>query len=783
MIKNNQMRIIKTIILVASLLTATILPIFSTFSLAQSTTLTQERLDELKSLLETASQKADDKCFSRVVYLLESSPIDMVTRKPATSSINYLDLKNFTGDNYDHIERTILYTFRDDINRLIWGEDPDKVDSCAALMPDPTCSICQNIKDILHLLTTYAQKPTEDNWNALKEYLTNIGAHIQQAGEEVDKLNFLASGGVGTLTPASETPECAIGYSWGSILDIITQPINIFVGAIITLFTNILKFVLKLLILVFWWVLYGLPKNLGGYTHFAPIQTMWKIFINYADLGIVLGMIFSSIATFFGIEKYSYRKMFPRLIILALIVNFSLVFIGIVVDLSNYLTFIFLPGGDGSSLASFLLSVINNIICAFRSVDEPFSYLAAASLGLIITSIMIFQFIGLIWFVITRYVTILICAATSPLAALGIALDVPPTKGIVELWRNKLTEALVNIVILSIAFYFSLTITSNIANEVVNTKQGIIPLIAYSFFVIALFQLVRIVGKAVGVSQIEAGFNWAKGLVKTAALGAITTTGVFALDKVMNSEKWNKAQKALLENGAKGNLIAGNLGRWMSKTQNSFTAQKYKGVSDTLANESPDVIRTRLAQYEALGDKERATIALGVLAAKGKLTLDDLPLLAKYRNHPNFDKNIGDKLAEKYPDIKRALNNAIFAQDPYLAYQKSMSDLAENIVIKEKSDGLANWRFLFDASKKNSTILDNLVTNIADKILKLDPLKDRIKILRILNNIGYALLSAGYSGQDRKKISSDIINMLKSKLGSGYDKIIENSHLNMLAKI
>jgi hypothetical protein len=253
----------------------------------------------------------------------------------------------------------------------------------------------------------------------------------------------------------------------------------------------------------------------------------------------------------------------------------------------------------------------------------------------------------------------------------------------------------------------------------------------------------------------------------------------------MTSGAWSKTQKALLENGAKGNLIAGNLGRWMSKTQTSFTAQRYKGVSDTLANESPDVIRTRLAQYEALGDKERATIALGILADKGKLTWEDLPRLAKYRNHPNFDKNIGGKIAEKYPDIKRALNNAIFTQDPFLAYQESMPDLAKDIVINKKSDGLANWKFLFDAYKNNPKILDNLVTNIADKItyLKLDPSKDRKAILGILNNVSNALLSAKYSNQDTQKIASEIINTLKSKLGTSYDKVIENSNLNKLARI
>jgi hypothetical protein len=526
----------------------------------------------------------------------------------------------------------------------------------------------------------------------------------------------------------------------------------------------------------FVWSFTGLPQKVGGYVHFMPIYDsstktgIWYTLLNFSYLGIVLGMIFSSIATFFGIEKYSYRKMFPRLIILALLINFSLVFIGIVVDLSNYLTFIFFPGGDGQGLAHLLVTVINNIICAIRGVDQSFAYTAGATVGLIITSIMLFQFVGLIYFVIIRYLTILLCAATSPLAALGIALNIPKIEGIVNLWRNKLTEALVNIVILSIAFYFSLTITSNIANNIVNTTpntsqdtKSLIILIVYSIFIIALFQLVRIAGKAVGVSQIEAGFNWAKGLAKTATFAAITAAGGFALDKFMTSGAWSKAQKALLENGAKGNLIAGNLGRWMSKTQNSFTAQRYKGVSDTLMNESPDVIRTRLAQYEKLGDKERATIALGVLAQKGELTQKDLPLLAKYSNYSNFNKNVKSKL-DKYPDIKLALNAPYFAQEPDVAYSWAMGKLTSKIITTSgKIDNLANWEMVFNSFNKDKAILNSFTINLADSLKKFNP----PQITGILNKIASVLSSTSLSDQEKRQIASEIIKILQAEVPVG----------------
>jgi hypothetical protein len=544
----------------------------------------------------------------------------------------------------------------------------------------------------------------------------------------------------------------------------------------------------------FVWSFTGLPQKVGGYVHFMPIYDsstktgIWYTLLNFSYLGIVLGMIFSSIATFFGIEKYSWKQMFPKLILIALLINFSIVILGIFVDISNYLSMIFLAHTENQPLGDTIKNVVTSVSCAIAGTNNTkfVPTMTGTTIALILSGIFLFQFVGLLFYVITRIFTIWICVATSPLAFLGMAIDVDPIKKLVNIWRDRFTQAIISLPILSFALYFVLIILTGIGNQLNDiAKSGnalhFPMLITYAALIVGAAQILRFVANSIGIEQIEKGYNFAKGLAKTATFAAITAAGGFALTKLLNSERWSRTQKALLEKGAQGGgigLVAGNLGRWMSKTQNSFTAQRYKGVSDTLANESPDVIRTRLAQYEALGDKERATIALGILAQKGKLTWEDLPRLAKYINYSNFEKNIKSKL-DKYNDIKLALDKPYFEQAPDLAYKSAIRDLVPNIIAPGKINDLANWNMVFNTYKKDKTILDAFAINLASS-LKNKNLNPK-QITNILNKIAYVLVSTNLSNPDKHQIASEIIKTLKNAITDPHTiSAIDNSPLNKI---
>ncbi len=96
------------------------------------------------------------------------------------------------------------------------------------------------------------------------------------------------------------------------------------------------------------WVL-----NLNSQVIQSPtVQTGWIIARDLANLGFVLAIILIAFATILRIESYEMKKTLWKLIVAALLINFSLVIAGIFIDFSGVLTDFFInkaTGGGGSA--------------------------------------------------------------------------------------------------------------------------------------------------------------------------------------------------------------------------------------------------------------------------------------------------------------------------------------------------------------------------------------------------------------------------------------------------
>ena len=91
------------------------------------------------------------------------------------------------------------------------------------------------------------------------------------------------------------------------------------------------------------WILWALdPGTYGGFAENEGVIQIWEIMRNLVNSLLVLGLIWIAIATILGYKKYAWKQILWKLILVALLVNFSLVISGIVVDISNYLSGYFL---------------------------------------------------------------------------------------------------------------------------------------------------------------------------------------------------------------------------------------------------------------------------------------------------------------------------------------------------------------------------------------------------------------------------------------------------------
>lgn len=174
----------------------------------------------------------------------------------------------------------------------------------------------------------------------------------------------------------------------------IWNPLDNLLDAIITAIVQISNFLVG-------WILYIILTPLGIFAGWLldptlipiinsdVVTTGYKITLDLANMFFVLIIIVIAFATIFRIKSYGAESLLPNLIITAVLINFSKVIAGVVIDFSNVLTSFFLerissnssgvsasianalkaaalfptnlPSGTGSSLAGWL-NVLGGII-------------------------------------------------------------------------------------------------------------------------------------------------------------------------------------------------------------------------------------------------------------------------------------------------------------------------------------------------------------------------------------------------------------------------------------
>ena len=101
----------------------------------------------------------------------------------------------------------------------------------------------------------------------------------------------------------------------------------------------------------------GLPLTHGG-----VVDVGWEITRQMANLFVIFFLIVFSFMSLLNIDdKWQIQKLVPRLIILAILINFTKVIAGVVVDGSQILMNFFISGGSGQQLSNAPLGLVQNM--------------------------------------------------------------------------------------------------------------------------------------------------------------------------------------------------------------------------------------------------------------------------------------------------------------------------------------------------------------------------------------------------------------------------------------
>lgn len=245
----------------------------------------------------------------------------------------------------------------------------------------------------------------------------------------------------------------------------------------------------------------------------AAIRVVWGTVLGIANLGLVIAflIIIFSQATSVGLSSYGIKKILPRLIAAAILMNLSFFLCAIAVDLANILGVSIksivqtgiesidkaapasnLKSADGRSWAAGVVGILGLGIAAFTGTIGFLVPVILAALFAVFTAFLVIAARGII-------VTLLIIVA--PLAFLAWIL--PNTEQWFTKWRKLFTTMLLLFPLVMLVFYGSLLVSRLVLVTTAGGGDGdpkiMTNIIALAILTVPLFSLPFIMKSAGGV--------------------------------------------------------------------------------------------------------------------------------------------------------------------------------------------------------------------------------------------------------------------------------------------
>ena len=191
------------------------------------------------------------------------------------------------------------------------------------------------------------------------------------------------------------------------IFDGVIRVVTAWAGAVSSIFLNASQSLLN-------WVI---SDSFMGMSMTGPdnpfVSYGWGIVRNLANIFLLLGLIIIGLGIILGLEEYQAKKTLPRLITIAILINFTPVICGFVIDFSNILMHYFLTGGLSSGLTN---TVQEGLSRAASLNKDPIPLLAVVSVYFIFSVVGSLTYLLYALLFAGRYMFLWILIIFSPIA-------------------------------------------------------------------------------------------------------------------------------------------------------------------------------------------------------------------------------------------------------------------------------------------------------------------------------------------------------------------------------
>ncbi len=423
----------------------------------------------------------------------------------------------------------------------------------------------------------------------------------------------------------------------------------------------------------------------------------WKIVRDIANLGFVLAIIVIAVATIVRYEEYGTKKLLPKLIAAAILVNFSFTIGAVFIDFSNTLTnfFVSRSSGDGSVFGmtvelakgfdtqQFLRTKANaegNGFMQGGAIYETIGSIVSLSMAALFTFISAVSLLGIAIMLLVRFMYLSVLLLVSPIIYLFWVI--PDTQSVWKSWWHSFMKWVFNAPILTSFLYLTVMSTKMLgefgekfagsAGSAINDNLSLTPqilvVIGNSLVMTGLLVGSLLVANSLGIVGADTAYSLASKAgksLKKHTIDRATNKGKEAMKKAGRSaltagtktdEQGNTTTRLERFSAKYGRLpLIGRAITGISGASSTARATSGKGVEERmkgLENRTGDDL-VALAGRKGLSSEELA--ATGITAAKKGKWNDLSEETRKSVVDAARKTKTGDKLAEQAPWLAKEL--------------------------------------------------------------------------------------------------------------------------------
>jgi len=254
------------------------------------------------------------------------------------------------------------------------------------------------------------------------------------------------------LTDPTNAQVSLISWEWGK-----DKVLNLIAGILLILASFFMKLAIWMLAFII---------ELGGYNGFidsSAVEVGWVMVRDIANMFFVVILLVIAFGTILGIEQYEWKKLLIKFMLAAILVNFSRVICGLIIDASQVVMLTFI-NGVAATAGGNLINMFNwndiQSLSENTSGIEPNNVFMAAVGGLIFAAMGMAVIAVYLIILLARLVVLWVLIVLSPLAF--VLSVIPQTQKYAQQWWLKFGGQVIIGPVLAFFLWLSfVTLTSN----------------------------------------------------------------------------------------------------------------------------------------------------------------------------------------------------------------------------------------------------------------------------------------------------------------------------------